>query len=130
LIKKYAFILLGTVFIGLAFLGIFLPLLPTTPFLLLAAFFYVRSSDKCYNWLLNHRIFGEYLKNYLKNRSIPLKIKIGVLVILWFTIIVSVIIFISSIWIRLSMIAVAAVVTIHILRLKTDTRGTYSNPNS
>jgi len=119
LIKKYTFILLGSFFVGLALLGLFLPLLPTTPFLLLAAFFYMRSSEKCYKWLLNHRIFGKYLSNYLNNRSIPWKVKFAVLMVLWLTIILTVIVFLKSNPVRIVLIAIAAVVTIHILSLKT-----------
>ena len=119
MIKKTLFILLGSLFTGLAFLGIFLPLLPTTPFLLLAAFFYLRSSEKLYNWLLNHKIFGKYLQNYLENRAIPLKIKIFTLILLWVTILATSLFFVDTFIIKLLLIAIAIAVTIHILWLKT-----------
>lgn len=71
----------GAFFIGLAIIAIFLPLLPTTPFLLLAAACYARSSKKLPDWLLHNRFldnkwFGVYVKDYLEGRGIPLKIKI------------------------------------------------------
>lgn len=119
MIKKTLFILLGSIFTGLAFLGIFLPLLPTTPFLLLAAFFFLRSSERLYHWLLNHKIFGKYLQNYLDNRSIPLKIKIFTLFLLWVTILSTVLFFVNDFIIKLLLIAIALAVTIHILRFKT-----------
>lgn len=120
MIKKYAFTLLGGIFTGLALLGVFLPLLPTTPFLLLAAFFFLRSSEKHYRWLLNHRIFGKYLRNYLNNRSIPGRVKYGVLIVLWLTIALSVIVVLESSLLRICLIVIASAVTIHILSLKTD----------
>ena len=119
LIKKTLFILLGSIFTGLAFLGIFLPLLPTTPFLLLAAFFFFRSSEKSYHWLLNHKIFGKYLQNYLKNRTIPINIKIFVLILLWITILLTSVFVLEIFVISLVLILIATAVTIHILSLKT-----------
>ncbi|MCK4942277.1 MAG: YbaN family protein [Candidatus Aminicenantes bacterium] len=117
--KKTLFILLGSIFTGLAFLGIFLPLLPTTPFLLLAAFFYLRSSERLYHWLLNHKIFGKYLQNYLKNRTVPINIKIFVLILLWITILLTSVFVLEIFVIRLVLILIATAVTIHILSLKT-----------
>jgi len=69
-------VIAGTLLVGIAILGIFLPLLPTTPFLLLAAACYARSSTKLYNWLLNNKYFGEYIRNYRERKGIPLKVKI------------------------------------------------------
>ena len=67
--KKWTLILVGSLSIGLAFLGIFLPLLPTTPFLLLAAACYLRSSDRFYHWLIYHKWFGNYIRNYREGRG-------------------------------------------------------------
>jgi len=72
---KIFFISLGTFFIGLGLIGIFIPILPTTPFLLLSAALYARSSDKFYNWLIENRLFGRYIKNYRNGRGIPAHIK-------------------------------------------------------
>jgi len=121
-LKKLFYIILGSLSTALAFLGIFLPLLPTTPFLLLAAFFYLRSSEKLYNWLLNHKIFGRYLKNYLKNRSIPVRIKIAVVIILWITILSTILFFLDEFIIRLLLVLIAILVSIHILSLKSAPR--------
>ncbi|MFH0931814.1 MAG: YbaN family protein, partial [Candidatus Zixiibacteriota bacterium] len=70
-----ALIITGTFFVGLGVLGIFLPLLPTTPFLLLAAACYARSSKRFYNWLLNNRWFGSYIKDYKEGKGVPSKVK-------------------------------------------------------
>jgi uncharacterized membrane protein YbaN (DUF454 family) len=118
--KKITFVILGSFFTGLAFLGIFLPLLPTTPFLLLAAFFYLRSSEKLYYWLLNHKIFGKYLRDYLETRSVPVKIKVFVFIILWITIMSTVLFFLENIIVRLLLVLIALLVSIHVLMLKSS----------
>ena len=73
---KWFYISLGTLSVGLGFVGIFIPVLPTTAFLLLAAWFYARSSERFYNWLLSNRLFGKYLTSYLEGKGVPLKTKI------------------------------------------------------
>ena len=73
----------GTLAVLLGILGIFLPLLPTTPFLLLASWCFARGSERLHRWLLSHRVFGEYLRNFEAGRGIPLKAKILATVMLW-----------------------------------------------
>jgi uncharacterized membrane protein YbaN (DUF454 family) len=68
-------IITGTLFVGLGIVGIFIPVLPTTPFLLLAAACYARSSRKFHEWLLNNRWFGDYIRNYLQGKGFPKKVK-------------------------------------------------------
>ncbi len=85
-LSRWALIATGTFFVGLGIFGIFLPLLPTTPFLLLAAACYARSSKRFYNWLLNNKWFGNYIKNYRERKGIPLKIKILSISFLWIAI--------------------------------------------
>lgn len=82
---QYLFIGLGSIFVGLGFLGLFLPLLPTTPFLLLAAACYARGSDRFYQWLMQHRIFGEILRHYQSGQGIPRKARNRTILILWVT---------------------------------------------
>ena len=67
----------GTLFVGIGVLGIFLPLLPTTVFLLIAAACYARSSDRAYEWLMTNRMFGRYLRNYHEERGATLRSKVG-----------------------------------------------------
>ena len=66
---------LGFVFVAIGVLGIVLPVLPTTPFLLLAAACFARSSQRFYDWLLNTHVFGELIRNWRETRSIPRKAK-------------------------------------------------------
>lgn len=75
--------LIGLIAIALGILGIFLPLLPTTPFLLLASACFMRSSPRLHQWMLNNPLFGEYLKNIQEKRGIPLKGKVITLIVLW-----------------------------------------------
>jgi uncharacterized membrane protein YbaN (DUF454 family) len=66
----------GFVFVALGVTGAFVPLMPTTIFLILAAACFVRSSDRSYRWLLNHRFLGIYVRNYLNGEKMPLRAKI------------------------------------------------------
>lgn len=109
----------GTVALFLGLLGIFLPILPTTPFLLLTAYCYGRSSERFYQWLLNNRWFGVYLKNYREGRGIPLRKKILTLALLWLTISSTALLVLSVWWGRLLLFGIAVAVTIHIFGIKT-----------
>jgi hypothetical protein len=116
---RYALIIAGTVFLGFGIIGIFLPILPTTPFLLLAAACYARSSKKFYNWLMNNKWFGNYIRNYHEGKGIPLKFKIFTISLLWITILFSIYYFIDYFWIKVILFIIAIGVTIHIITIKT-----------
>ena len=116
---KQALIIAGSFFVGIGVLGIFLPILPTTPFLLLAAVCYARSSKKFYNWLLNNKWFGKYIKNYRERKGIPLKLKILTVSLLWGTIIFSAFFIIQILFVSIILILIAIGVTIHILSIRT-----------
>ena len=108
----------GTISLILGIIGIVLPILPTTPFLLLAAACYARSSEKFYNWLLNNRILGFYIRNYREGKGLPKKIKIFTISLLWITILLTSFIFIQIIWVRYILIIIAIAVTIHIILIR------------
>lgn len=74
---------IGVLAVLLGILGIFLPLLPTTPFLLLASACFARGSDRLHHWLLNHGAFGRYLRDFEEGRGIPLRAKIVASVMMW-----------------------------------------------
>ena len=117
---KYLFIASGIVSLTLGVLGIFLPLLPTTPFLLLSAFLFARSSEKLHSWLLNHKIFGKYIRDFLQDRSIPLRVKIISISMLWTTIIGSIIFAANGkSGLQILLLVIAAGITVHILNYKT-----------
>ena len=109
----------GTFFLIIGIIGIFIPILPTTPFLLLAAACYARGSKKFYNWLINNKWFGDYIKNYREKRGIPISVKIISITILWITIAFSIFIIVSYLLFQIILIIIAVGVTIHILTIKT-----------
>lgn len=115
---KPLFIILGSISLCLALLGIFLPILPTTPFLLLTAALYARSSDKLYSWLIHHPKLGPYILDFTQNKALPLKIKIISLSMLWITIGFSIYV-VDFIALKILLSLVAIGVTIHILHFKT-----------
>ncbi|QQS39613.1 MAG: YbaN family protein [Acidobacteriota bacterium] len=73
--KRFIFLTLGIVAVGLGFIGAFLPLLPTTPFLLLAAFFFSKSSERLHQWLLNHKMFGKLIRDWRQHGAIAPRAK-------------------------------------------------------
>ena len=116
----------GTICVVLGAIGIVLPLLPTTPFLLAAAACYYKSSERMHKWLLNNKWFGEYIRNYTEGKGLTRKTKITALTVLWITIILSTVFMLNRLLpaqlvlpLQLVMIAVAVAVSIHILRLPT-----------
>lgn len=119
---KWILITAGTIFVGIGIIGIFIPILPTTPFLLLAAACYARSSKKFYEWLINNKLIGTYIKNYREGKGVPLKIKIFTVFLLWITILFSVFFILLISWIKIILIIIAIGVTIHILTIKTYTQ--------
>ena len=111
-------IIFGTIFTSLGIIGIFVPILPTTPFLLLAAACYMRSSERFHQWLLNNRIFGVYVKNYVEGRGMPIRIKISTILLLWTTIGLTVAFGVQNMVIRIVLICIAIGVTVHIILLR------------
>ena len=118
-VKKLMFIICGSLAIGLGVLGIFLPILPTTPFLLLGAACYLRSSNKLYQWLINNKWLGSYIKNYYEGNGITLKTKIVSIGLLWMSISYAAIFLIEIIFVRILLLIIAIGVTKHLLSLKT-----------
>lgn len=96
-----------------------LPLLPTTPFLLLSAACFIRSSSRLYSWLIRHRYFGEYIRRYREYRAVTQKNKIVSISLLWIIISLSAFTAVQSWWVRGLLFVIAAGVTVHILSLKT-----------
>jgi uncharacterized membrane protein YbaN (DUF454 family) len=117
-IMKAVLVTVGTLSVGLGVLGIFLPLLPTTVFLLLAAACYARSSDRFYLWLINHRWLGSYIRNHYEGRGMRRRDKVITLIVLWAGIAATAIWSVESLWIRLVLLAIACGVTLHVARLK------------
>ncbi len=120
-LKKHLLIALGSLSLGLGAVGIVVPVLPTTPFLLAALYCYLRSSQRLYDWLIHHRVFGTYLYNYVTYRAVPRQTKIAALIVLWAGLITSMIL-VDLLYVRLILLIVGIAVSIHLLTLKTIER--------
>jgi uncharacterized membrane protein YbaN (DUF454 family) len=118
-LKRRLLFIAGTLALAIGILGIVIPILPTTPFLLLAAACYIRSSQRFHNWLLNNRLLGVYIKNYIEGKGMSRRAKVFTVTLLWITIGLSIWFAAQSVVIRIILILVAAGVTTHIIRIKT-----------
>jgi uncharacterized membrane protein YbaN (DUF454 family) len=117
-IKKYLLIIAGSLSLFLGILGIFLPILPTTPFLLLTSICYLKSSKRLHTWLMKHKILGPYIYNYITYKAIKKSVKISSLCFLWVTLSTSIYI-VNHIHVRILLSVIGVLVSLHILSLKT-----------
>jgi len=116
---RWILLITGTFLVGLGILGIFLPLLPTTIFFILAAACYARSSEKFYIRLMHNRYFGKYIRNYKMGNGMTLFSKVMTISLLWATILFSAFFTVENIYVRVLLILIAVSVTIHLLWIKT-----------
>jgi uncharacterized membrane protein YbaN (DUF454 family) len=121
-VVRAVLLVIGTCSLALGIAGIVLPLLPTTPFLLVAAACYARSSRRFYDWLVSNRFFGNYIRNYLEHRGIPRKVKALSILLLWGTIGLSAAFAVDVLWARILLAIIAVGVTAHILSIPTLNR--------
>ena len=110
-------VICGTLFVSLGALGIFLPLLPTTVFLLLAAACYARSSDRFYHQLITNRWLGAYIQNHREGRGMRRRDKVITVSLLWAGIGATMIWSVEATWLRVLLLAIATGVTVHVVRL-------------
>jgi uncharacterized protein len=125
--KKALLVAAGSVCLALAVLGIFLPLLPTTPFLLLAFLLlasacYVRSSERLHGWLMRNRLLGGYIRNFKERRGIPLRAKVTTVVLLWLPLLYSVY-RLDLLWLEVLLVLMGLAWSVLILRMKTLREG-------
>jgi uncharacterized membrane protein YbaN (DUF454 family) len=111
--------LAGSVLVGLGFIGPVVPLIPTVPPLLLAAYCYARGSPRFYNWLINHNYLGKFIRDYRDGKGISAKAKVRIIALLWASMGISIIFFVSSFALRTLLLLIGTGVTLHILRMKT-----------
>jgi uncharacterized membrane protein YbaN (DUF454 family) len=116
-VAKHALIAAGSVCVVVGAVGIVVPLLPTTPFLLVAAACYARSSPRFHRWLLENRVLGAYIRDYLSGEGIPLRGKVFSIGLLWLVIGSSAIFAVDALAIRLVLLAIAIGVTVHIVSI-------------
>lgn len=116
---KRLFTVIGTLSLCLGILGVFVPLLPTTPLLLLAAACYARGSDRLHGWLINHRWFGAYIRDYRAGNGIPLRAKVTAIPLIWATIGMTASYAVSQAWLRILLVIIAAGITVYLLSIPT-----------
>jgi len=109
----------GILLVAIGVIGIFLPILPTAIFLILASACFIKSSPNANEWLRNHKILGAYIKNYQDKSGLTIKAKVFNVALLWIMILNSAYFFTEELFIKLLLLAIAIGVTIHLLMIKT-----------
>lgn len=117
-ILKIILLIAGFISLGLGMIGIVIPVLPTTPFLLLAVYCFSKSSKKMLRWILNIPILGKYIRDYRDGKGVPIGVKIFAISMLWITILATAFLAIDKIWLRILLILISSVVTYHIVKIK------------
>jgi uncharacterized membrane protein YbaN (DUF454 family) len=112
------FVALGFVAVAVGAVGIVVPLLPTTPLLLLAAYLFWRGSPRWHAWLLNNGLLGSFIRDYVEHRAVPMRSKVIALVVLWSSIGVSFVV-VGTWYVGVVLAAIGVAVSVHVLRLKT-----------
>ncbi|PKL90636.1 MAG: DUF454 domain-containing protein [Candidatus Goldiibacteriota bacterium HGW-Goldbacteria-1] len=118
-IKKFGnilFIATGHVSLAFGVAGIFLPVLPTTPFLLLSAACYAKGSKTFYDRLTRHKTFGPYINGYLNGKGMAIKAKICSISFMWIFMTVSALFFVPVLGFKIALFIIAAAVTVYIIR--------------
>jgi uncharacterized membrane protein YbaN (DUF454 family) len=128
--KKYFLIAAGIFCLVLGVAGIFLPLLPTTPFFLLAAACFFRSSKSLYAWLINHKFLGKRIQYYRVYKAISLRSKLLSLALLWLTIGYSAFFVVKIFWVQIVLLLIAVAVSIHLISFRTLTQKMLENIDS
>ncbi len=116
---RHALVVAGVLCLVIGVLALLVPILPTTPFLLIAAACFARSSDRFYYWLINHRWFGPHIRNYRESRGITLRMKVASIVTIWCSVAFSSVFVLPNWSLRIGLALIAALVTLHLLSLRT-----------
>ena len=116
---RYFYLISGFILVAIGVVGIFLPLLPTTIFLILASICFLKSSPKANEWLRNHKVLGGYIDNYQNKTGLTRNAKIANIITLWTSISLSAFLLTDELYIRLILLVIAIGVTIHLLMIKT-----------
>jgi len=118
-LRRGFFIMAGSISLGIGAIGIFLPLLPTTPFILLAAACYCKGSKSLNEWLLNNRLFGSFIRNYMERKGISVRSKIFAISFLWATISYTALFAVNLFIAQIILFIIAVAVSTHIITLPT-----------
>lgn len=117
-IRRPLYLVLGFISLVLAYLGVALPGFPGTPFILLTAYFFVRSSDKMYNWLLSKKLFARIIREFSEKETLSMKFKLFIIIQLWISFTVAMIWFIESLYWKLFLVLLGLIITIIVLKIK------------
>jgi len=118
-VVRVLFLIFGFITLVIGAIGIFMPVLPTTPFLLLSLACFIKSSKKMYNFVLNNKYLGPYVKDYVSGKGIPLIMKKRAIALVWITISFSALIVIDKIQLKILLFTIAVLVSTYILTRKT-----------
>ena len=121
-VVRWLLLAAGTVFVVLGLIGLFVPLLPTTPFILLAAACYARASKRCYDWLLSNRTFGPMIHEWRKHRSIPYRTKVAAIGLMLVTLAISIAVFVEPVWLKAALAAMGLALAVWMYRLPSRDR--------
>lgn len=119
-LKKFILIFLGLIFVAIGTIGIFIPGLPTTIFMILAAYCFIRSSEKMYKWVIENKFVGDKVKHFMETKTIPLRGKIHSISAMWLMVILSVSFLNADLIIKLIITIAAILGTIVILSYPTS----------
>jgi uncharacterized membrane protein YbaN (DUF454 family) len=117
-LTKYILIALGFFFIALGLIGVFIPVLPTVPFMLLAAFCFLKSSESLYNWLVNHKKFGAPIKSFMEHKALKKSTKIKAITSIWLSLILSMCL-VQAMHVTIILILTGLALTAYLLSFKT-----------
>ena len=116
--KKILLTICGWSLLALGAIGVVLPVLPTTPFVLLAAVCFSASSEKAYRFLVKNRFFGPYVENYRTGQGVPVSAKVRGIVMLWVLLLFAMAIM-QKLWVLIVFPLIGTGVTLHLLLLRT-----------
>jgi uncharacterized membrane protein YbaN (DUF454 family) len=117
--KKGFYVVLGTLALALGFIGLFLPVIPTTPLVLVAAACYMRGSKRLHGWLLESKYFGETIRTYQSGQGLRKATKVRAIGLMWIVIMISAVFYVESLPVRVVMFGTAIWATNYLYRLPT-----------
>lgn len=113
-LKKILLMIIGTISLAIGIVGIILPVLPTTPFLLLSLYCYLKSSKRLYNFILSNKYLAPYVKDYISGKGIPLGAKKKAIFLIWLTMSLSIIFIVDKLFLRVILVIIACLVSAYI----------------
>lgn len=118
-ILRWVLISCGWISLVSGVVGIFLPIVPTVPFLLLAVACFSRSSERFHSWLVGHAHLGPLIRDYLQGAGIPLRAKVSAIGMVWVSFPASALLFAQAFWLKALLLTTAAGITLYLLALPT-----------